>query len=70
MATYKGKVKWFSNKKGYGFITGDNGQEIFVHQTAIKSSGFRTLEQGEQVNFDLIVSDKGPKAENVQRLRL
>jgi CspA family cold shock protein len=66
----KGKVKWFSNKKGYGFITGDNGQEIFVHQTAIKSSGFRTLEQGEQVNFDLIVSDKGPKAENVQRLRL
>ena len=66
----KGKVKWFSNKKGYGFITGDNGQEIFVHQTAIKSSGFRTLEQGEQVDYNIIVSDKGPKAENVQRLRL
>ena len=67
MAT--GKVKWFNNKRGYGFIVPEAGPEVFVHQTAIKGEGYRTLNQGEPVNFDLVTSDKGPKAENVQRLR-
>ena len=68
MAT--GKVKWFNNKRGYGFIVPEEqGPEVFVHQTAIKGSGYRTLNQGEPVNFDLVVSDKGPKADNVQRLQ-
>ncbi len=66
MAT--GKVKWFNNKRGYGFIVPEAGPEVFVHQTAIKVAGYRTLCQGEPVNFDLVVSDKVPKAENVQRL--
>jgi CspA family cold shock protein len=68
MAT--GKVKWFNNKRGYGFIVPEEqGPEVFVHQTAIKGTGYRTLNQGEPVSFDLVVSDKGPKAENVQRAR-
>lgn len=67
MAT--GKVKWFNNKRGYGFIVPEGqGPDVFVHHTAIKAPGYRTLTQGEQVNFDLVLSEKGPKAENVQRL--
>jgi CspA family cold shock protein len=69
MAT--GKVKWFNPKRGYGFIVpAESGPEVFVHQTAIKASGYRTLNQGEQVHFELVMSDKGPKAENVQRMRI
>ena len=67
MAT--GTVKWFNNKRGYGFIVAEAGAEVFVHQTAIKGEGYRTLDQGEKVNYDLVSSDKGPKAENVQRVR-
>lgn len=64
----KGKVKWFNAAKGYGFLTLD-GQEkdIFVHHTAIKADGFRTLNEGEEVNFELVQGPKGYKAENVQR---
>jgi CspA family cold shock protein len=67
----KGKVKWFNNAKGFGFIQAD-GQEkdIFVHHTAIKADGFRTLNQGEEVQFDLIQGPKGLKAENVLRLQV
>lgn len=62
-----GKVKWFDNKKGYGFIAQEAGQDVFVHHTSIQGDGYKTLQQGEVVNFDLIPSDKGPKALNVQR---
>jgi len=64
-----GKVKWFDNKKGFGFIVRDSGDDIFVHHTAIQGSGFKTLQPGEVVEFELITTGKGPKAEHVQRLR-
>ena len=62
-----GKVKWFDNKKGFGFIAQDSGQDIFVHHTAITGEGFKTLNEGETVSFELIESSKGLKAQNVQR---
>ena len=62
-----GKVKWFDNKKGFGFIAQDTGQDVFVHHTAIQGNGFKTLQEGEVVNFEIIQSDKGLKAQNVQR---
>jgi CspA family cold shock protein len=62
-----GKVKWFDNKKGFGFIIQDSGQDVFVHHTSIQGSGFKTLNEGEMVTFDIIQSDKGLKAQNVQR---
>ena len=64
-----GKVKWFDNKKGFGFIAQESGQDVFVHNTCISGSGFKTLQEGETVNFDIVQSDKGPKAQNVQRLQ-
>ena len=66
MAT--GVVKWFNDKKGYGFIQGDDGVDVFVHFTAIRGSGFRTLREGQRVEFDVIQGEKGPKAANVQPL--
>ncbi len=63
-----GKVKWFDNKKGFGFIAQDSGQDVFVHHTSIIGSGFKTLNEGEMVNFEVVSSDKGPKAQNVQRV--
>ena len=62
-----GKVKWFDNKRGFGFISQDSGQDVFVHHTCILGSGYKTLQEGEQVNYDLVQSEKGPKAQNVQR---
>jgi CspA family cold shock protein len=62
-----GKVKWFSNKKGFGFITGDTGQEVFVHHTSIVGDGYKTLNEGEPVTYEAVPSDKGFKAQNVQR---
>ena len=62
-----GKVKWFDNKKGFGFIAQDSGQDIFVHHTAITGGGFKTLNEGEIVSFELIESGKRFKAQNVQR---
>ena len=64
-----GKVKWFDNKRGYGFIAQDTGKDIFVHHSSIQTKGYRTLQEGELVSFDLIDSDKGPKAQNVKRAR-
>ena len=61
----KGKVKWFSNKKGYGFITTEEGSEVFVHHTAIKSEGYRTLEEGQDVEFEVESGEKGERAVNV-----
>lgn len=62
-----GKVKWFDNKKGFGFIADDSGQDVFVHHTAILGDGYKTLNEGEAVTFETIPSDKGLKAQNVQR---
>ena len=62
-----GKVKWFDNKKGFGFIAQEAGQDVFVHHTAILSQGFKTLNEGEVVNFEIVESTKGLKAQNVQR---
>jgi CspA family cold shock protein len=64
-----GKVKWFDNKRGFGFIVQDQGTDVFVHHTAIQGTGYKTLQEGEQVDYDLVQSDKGPKAEKVQRAR-
>jgi len=68
MARTTGTVKWFSQEKGYGFIQQDGGPDVFVHHTAIQGSGFRTLDQGERVEFDVIEEPKGPKAQHVVRL--
>ncbi|HNQ73642.1 MAG TPA: cold-shock protein [Verrucomicrobiota bacterium] len=62
-----GKVKWFDNKKGFGFIAQETGQDVFVHHTSIMGGGFKTLDEGEVVTFEVITSDKGLKAQNVQR---
>ena len=62
-----GKVKWFDSRKGYGFILGDQGQDVFVHYTSIMGEGFRALKDGETVGYELIEGDKGWQARNVQR---
>jgi cold shock protein len=64
-----GKVKWWNNKTGYGFITQDSGQDVFVHHSAVVGQGFKVLSEGEDVIFDVVASERGPKAENVQRAR-
>ena len=66
MAT--GKVKWFNNQKGYGFITPENGKDVFVHHTAIQGDGYRTLEEGQAVQFDIQQGPKGEQAQNVVKL--
>ncbi len=65
-----GKVKWFDNKKGFGFIAQESGQDVFVHHTSIQGSGFKTLQEGEAVSFEIVNSEKGPKAQNVQRAQV
>ncbi|MGD0253872.1 MAG: cold-shock protein [Verrucomicrobiota bacterium] len=63
-----GKVKWFDNKKGFGFIAQGTGQDVFVHHSSIIGAGFKTLNEGEEVSFEIVSSDKGLKAQNVQRV--
>jgi len=64
----EGTVKWFSEKKGYGFIEQDDGADIFVHHSAINMPGFKTLYEGDRVSFDVGQGNKGPAAENVTKL--
>ena len=64
----KGKVKWFNDQKGYGFVTPEDGsKDLFVHYQEIQGEGFKTLSEGQEVEFDIVESDKGPKAVNVRK---
>jgi cold shock protein len=62
-----GKVKWFDNKKGFGFISQDTGPDVFVHHSSILCTGYKTLDEGESVTFEAVPGDKGLKAQSVQR---
>ena len=64
----KGKVKWFNDAKGYGFITPENGKDVFVHFSAINGSGRKTLHEGQKVTMEVTQGQKGPQAENVNPL--
>jgi CspA family cold shock protein len=64
----KGTVKWFNAEKGYGFITDQEGQDIFVHYSAINVEGFKTLHEGDAVTFEVTDSDRGPQATNVEKI--
>ncbi len=64
----EGTVKWFNDQKGYGFITQDNGPDVFVHHSAIQGGGFKTLSENDRVRFDTVQGQKGLKAENVVKL--
>lgn len=63
----RGTVKWFNNTKGYGFIGRDDGPDVFVHYSAIVGDGYRTLQEGEPVDFEIVQGPKGPQAANVQK---
>ena len=64
---YQGKVKWFSNEKGYGFIEAEDGEDVFVHFTGIVGDGFKTLDEGESVSFEITDGNRGPQAANVSK---
>jgi len=67
-AMAEGTVKWFSDKKGFGFIQQEDGSDLFVHYSAISTPGFKTLSEGDRVSFEVEESDRGPKAKNVTKL--
>ena len=68
MAQYKGTVKWFNNAKGYGFIGRDGGADVFCHYSAVQASGYRSLAEGEVVEFDVVQGTQGPQADAVTKV--
>lgn len=68
MARIRGKVKWFNNAKGYGFIGRDDGADVFVHYSGITADGYKSLQEGDDVEFEIVDGQKGPQAANVTRL--
>lgn len=64
----QGKVKWFNAEKGYGFIEGEDGKDVFVHFSAIEQEGFKTLDEGQEVEFEVVEGARGPQAANVTKL--
>jgi CspA family cold shock protein len=64
----QGTVKWFNESKGYGFITADEGKDVFVHYSAIMGEGFKTLAEGQKVSFEIVNGEKGPQAANVSKV--
>jgi len=65
---YSGKVKWFNDQKGFGFIEREDGDDVFVHFSAIQDDGFKSLEEGQDVEFEVVEGDRGPQAANVVKL--
>lgn len=69
MAQNQGVVRWFNNAKGYGFLGQENGPDVFCHYSSIQSDGYKSLKEGEYVEYDVIQGDKGPQADHVARLK-
>ena len=69
LAQYRGTVKWFNNAKGYGFLGREGGADVFVHYSSIQNDGYKSLKEGDEVEFDIIEGTKGPQADQVVRLK-
>ena len=69
MAQFRGTVRWFNNAKGFGFLGRDNGPDVFVHYTSILTDGYKSLKEGDPVEFDVIQGEKGPQADQVTPLK-